>query len=301
VVDTSGVLVMANSWARRMFGLGTPDYGRPLSELEVSYRPVDLRTHLDTQAQEPRAIDIPGVRWTVEEQERILDVHLSPLIGEGVVMGTSISFRDATETDKLRVDLKNSRRELEQAYEELQLTVEELESTNAELESTNEELESTNEELESTNEELETMNEELRSSNEELETMNDELRQRSTELNDMNAFLETILTTMGLAVAVLDSRENVQIWNGQARDLWGLSAEEAGDRHMLALDIGLPMDKLRHPLRRALSDPDARQELVVEATNRRGRTFQCRIVCLPLTADGDGVVSGVIVLMEPVP
>ena len=64
------------------------------------------------------------------------------------------------------------------------------------------------------------MNEELQSTNEELETMNEELRHRTQEVNDVNAFLETILGTIGLAVAVLDRSQRVQIWNGQgARDV----------------------------------------------------------------------------------
>jgi two-component system CheB/CheR fusion protein len=178
--------------------------------------------------------------------------------------------------------------------------VEELETTNEELQSTNEELETTNEELQSTNEELETMNEELQSTNEELETMNDELRHRTLELNEMNAFLETILTTIGLAVAVLDRRQYVQIWNGQARELWGLSSEEASDQHLFALELGLPVDRLKSPLRAVLSEGSSREEAVLDAVNRRGEAFQCRVLCMPLTADGNGEVSGVIVLMEPV-
>ena len=130
--------------------------------------------------------------------------------------------------------------------------MEELETTNEELQSTNEELETTNEELQSTNEELETMNEELQSSNEELETMNEELRHRTEEVNDVNLFLETILGTIGLAVAVLDRNQRVQIWNGKAREMWGVTPDEAEDEHLLALDIGLPIDELKRELRAAI-------------------------------------------------
>ena len=131
--------------------------------------------------------------------------------------------------------------------------------------------------------------------------MNDELRHRTLELNEMNSFLETILTTIGLAVAVLDSRQYVQIWNGQARELWGVSADEAADQHLFALEIGLPMNQLKQPLRACLSGASQREELLVDAINRRGKPFHCRVVCLPLGGgDGDGAVSGVIILMEPV-
>jgi two-component system CheB/CheR fusion protein len=211
-----------------------------------------------------------------------------------------VVYEDVTGVTALQTAVTDAKRELEQAYEELQSTVEELETTNEELQSTNEELETTNEELQSTNEELETMNEELQSANEELETMNDELRHRTLELNEMNAFLETILTTIGLAVAVLDRRQYVQIWNEQARELWGVSSEEASDQHLFALDLGLPVDQLKSPLRAVLTASSPREEVVLDAVNRRGKAFQCRVLCMPLTIGGDGKVSGAIVLMEPV-
>lgn len=130
--------------------------------------------------------------------------------------------------------------------------------------------------------------------------MNDELRHRTLELNEMNAFLETILTTMGLAVAVLDRRQCVQIWNGQAREMWGISADEAANQHLFSLDIGLPVDRLRAPLKAVLAGESTREELVLDAVNRRGKPFQCRVLAMPLITDGGGEVSGVIMLMEPV-
>jgi hypothetical protein len=40
----------------------------------------------------------------------------------------------------------------------------------------------------------------------------------------------------------------------------------------------------------------------VEATNRRGKSIQCRVTMLPLAAraDGDRRVKGMIMMMEPV-
>ncbi len=300
VLDANRVLVMANAAARRMFGLGLSDLGRPIQDLELSYRPIELRSHLDRLANERRTIEIQAVRWRQDKQEQILDVRMTPLLIDSALLGTSVSYADVSETQRLQQQLATVRHELEQAYEELQSTVEELETTNEELQSTNEELETTNEELQSSNEELETMNEELQSSNEELETINEELRHRTLEVNDMNAFLETILTTIGLAVAVLDSQQRVQIWNAQSRELWGVTADEAEDRHLASLDIGLPIDQLKVPLRACLAGDSVREELVLEATNRRGRAFQCRVTCLPLAAPVDGGVASVIMMMEPI-
>jgi two-component system, chemotaxis family, CheB/CheR fusion protein len=298
VLDADRVLVMANDQARRSLNLTITDFGRPVQDLELSYRPLELRAHLDVVTNEKRTVEVKAIRARVAEQDRVIDVRISPLMTNGTVLGTSVSYVDVTESHRLQEQLTNSRRELESAYEELQSTVEELETTNEELQSTNEELETTNEELQSTNEELETMNEELQSSNEELETMNDELRHRTLELNDMNAFLETILTTIGLAVAFLDRHQHIQIWNGQARELWGVTSEEAEDQHLLTLDIGLPVERLKDLLRATLSGTSPREEVTLPATNRRGRAFECRVTFLPLGADSN--ISGVIMMMEPV-
>jgi two-component system CheB/CheR fusion protein len=297
VVDRDVMLVLANDSARRLFGLGPSDIGRPLSDLEISYRPVELRTHLDRVWDEQRGAEIQAAHWlSSTSQDRQLDVRILPLSTDGDIVGASVSYVDVSEMHAIEDQLATARHDLETAHEELQSTVEELETTNEELQSTNEELETTNEELQSTNEELETMNEELQSTNEELETMNDELRERSIELNDVNAFLETILTSMGISVAVLDKRLNVQIWNAHSRELWGLNPEEAEGHHILELDIGLPLDPLKGPLKACLAGESEREELVLDAVNRRGKRFRCGVVCLPL--NGPEAISGVIVMME---
>jgi two-component system CheB/CheR fusion protein len=130
--------------------------------------------------------------------------------------------------------------------------------------------------------------------------MNEELRHRTLEVNDMNTFLETILTTIGLAVAVVDSDQHVQIWNGQARELWGLTPDEVDDQHIQSLDIGLPIERLKGRLRATLLGESEQEELILGATNRRGKAFQCRVTLLPMRGDSDGAVSGAIIMMEPV-
>ncbi|HUE25665.1 MAG TPA: CheR family methyltransferase [Solirubrobacteraceae bacterium] len=298
VLDSNGSMVMANEAARRMFGLGVNDFGRPIQDLELSYRPVELRSHLDALSADRRPIDVRAVRWGSGEQTRMLEVRIIPLLADNVVMGASVVYTDVTEEHDLQEQLSTSKHALEEAYEELQSTVEELETTNEELQSTNEELETTNEELQSTNEELETMNEELQSTNEELETMNDELRHRTLELNEMNTFLETILTTVGLAVIVIDRGQHVRIWNRQAREMWGLTAEEAEGQHLFSLDIGLPVEQLRPQLKALLSGQSDREEAVVDATNRRGKGVQAQITFLPLGPPSDDGQGGVIMMIE---
>jgi two-component system CheB/CheR fusion protein len=299
VVDVNGVLVLANERARVLFALVATDLGRPIQDLKISYRPVEIRSCIDQAYGERRPVLLRDVEWHSSAGEtRWLDVQVTPLTDAGgVVLGAGIAFSDVTAAKRLQRDLEHANQELETAYEELQSTNEELETTNEELQSTVEELETTNEELQSTNEELETMNEELQSTNEELHTINEELRQRSEELNSVNAFLESILTSLRGGVTVVDREFKILVWNDQAAELWGLRAEEVIGRSLLALDIGLPVERLKQPMRESLGGERQFLELELEATNRRGRPIVCRVGCAPLR-DPNGDVRGVIVTMD---
>jgi two-component system, chemotaxis family, CheB/CheR fusion protein len=299
-VDTDGVLVLANAHARALFGLSPSDVGRQLKDLEISYRPVDLRSNLELAFSERRSVSLGPVSATSGAGEtRTLEVQISPLRAGQRILGASIVYHDVTRQRRVEDELETSKRDLETAYEELQSTVEELETTNEELQSTNEELETTNEELQSANEELETMNEELQSTNEELETINDELRQRSLELNEVNAFLETILSSMGVAVIVVDREQRVQIWNAESTELWGVRSDEAQGQHLQALDVGLPLDGVRAPLRSVLAGDELRADVQLEAVNRRGRGIRVDVTLLRLGV-GPEDSRGAIILTAPV-
>jgi two-component system CheB/CheR fusion protein len=301
IVSREGRLTFANLAARALFAISLDDLGRPFQDLGISYQPVQLRAAVDEALRERRRVSVGDARYTPEEGvERGLDVTVLPLPGNGAqLLGVSIMFEDTTRVVALQRELEHNRRDLELAYEELQSTIDELETTNEELQSANEELQTTNEELQSTNEELETMNEELQSTNEELETINDELRDRTGELNRVNEFLETILTSLGVGVAVIDREQRVQVWNQRAEDLWGVRPDEAVAQHLLALDIGLPVERLAAPLRDVLSGGGGRTRLELEAVNRRGRAIQITATLLPLPPRAsDGDVAGAIVLME---
>jgi two-component system, chemotaxis family, CheB/CheR fusion protein len=297
VVDRDGSLTLANLQARAYFGLVPRDIGRPFKDLEVSFRPVELRSRIEQVYAERHIISLRDVEWRNGNEVRYVDVQIAPLIATtGAVVGAGITFTEVTRYRRLQQALEDSKREMETAYEELQSTVEELETTNEELQSTNEELETTNEELQSTNEELETMNEELQSTNEELETMNDELNDRSLDLNEANAFLEAVLSSLSAGVIVVDQDFVITAWNEGARDLWGLRQDEAVGKHLINLDIGLPVDDLRKPMRETLSSGIG-SHLDVPAVNRRGRQVTSRVSLMPLVG-GDGSARGLIVLTQ---
>jgi two-component system CheB/CheR fusion protein len=304
VVDQAGFLVLANERARALFGLTLSDLNRPLQDLELSYKPLELRSLIERATLEKQAVTVRDVEWrppTPPAEVVCLDVVVRPVApsnGNGNNHGAVvITITDVTEAKRLRSDLSRTNRQLETAYEELQSTNEELETSNEELQSTIEELETTNEELQSTNEELETMNEELQSTNEELQALNDELQKRSEELNQVNTFLQAILANLRNAVVVVDRDVQVRIWNHVAEDYWGLRGDEVLGKHFLNLDIGLPVQNLRPLIKNSLTGEVDGKEVTLEATNRRGRAIQCRVSCFPLVAKDRGV-EGVILLMD---
>jgi two-component system CheB/CheR fusion protein len=306
IVSRSGRLSFANLPARALFQIGRDDFERSFSELPVAHRPVELLGPVEQALRERRRVTVGETLFAPERGDpRRFDVSVTPLLSaDNAALGATVTFEDVTRYTALQTELEGNRRDLELAYEELQSTIDELETTNEELQSANEELQTTNEELQSTNEELETMNEELQSTNEELETINDELRERTGELNRVNDFLEAILTSLELGVAVLDNQQLVQVWNHRAEDLWGLRAEEAVDTHFLSLDIGLPSEDLAPALRAVLGGTSERETRELQAINRRGRSIFLAATVLPListsSTDGNGI-RGAIVMMEDRP
>jgi two-component system CheB/CheR fusion protein len=297
-VDQDGIVDALNAQARTMFGLSTHDAGRPLRDLEISYRPVELRSMIERAYAERRSVRASSIERTIGlDDVQYLDVHVQPLwSGDGVAIGVVLIFFDRTVATRLQREVKRNREELETAYEELQSTNEELETTNEELQSTNEELETTNEELQSTNEELETTNEELQSGNEELETMNEEMRERTTELDEARAYLEGVLASVAPAVVVLDAELMVRSWNRGAIELWGLRADEAQGHVFFSLDFGLPTESLRAMVQECRETGRRTGPNEIEAVNRIGRTITCSVSCAPL----DGSRGGLVLLMEEI-
>jgi len=284
VVDIEGNLVMANQQARSLFGIAHNDIGRHLQDLEISYRPAELRSPIQQAYTERRSLLISDVEFSQSpEDTRLLNIQVIPLLDNDCQsVGVSIIFSDETRYNQLQRELQRFNQELETAYEELQ--------------STNEELETTNEELQTTNEELEAMNEELQSSNEELQHTNEELRDRTNELDRINGFSESILTSLRVGLVVLDARFSIQVWNKKAEDLWGLRADEVQGHLFFDLDIGLPLNDLLTRIRAWQTQTDDEQAIVLDAINRRGRSIRCRVLCTPLIIGNQH--EGVILLME---
>jgi two-component system CheB/CheR fusion protein len=298
VLDAGDRLVIANRAARLLFNVGRGDLGRPFQDLDISYKPVDLRGPVDQVRREQEAFEISVELNDSDGGTRNFEVRVEPLLENGSPVAVKIRFLDVSRYHELAGELSRSKRELEVAYEELQSTNEELETTNEELQSTNEELETTNEELQSTNEELETMNEELQSTNVEIEAVNQELQERTEELDRVNRYVSTILNSLRTAFVVMNRDYEVRVWNEGAARLWGLRSEDVEGKSFIGLEIGLPVGALKEALQRCLTGEDEQIEARVDGHDRRGKSVRHQVRCVPLR-DGHGKeISGVIAMVE---
>jgi two-component system, chemotaxis family, CheB/CheR fusion protein len=293
LLDMAGRIVHITRRATELLGVLPSDLGRMFHELELSYRPVDLRSAIDRAREERRVVAVPSVERRTKAGERIVfEVTVAPILSGAEPTGVQLCFHDITRTEHLQAELQKTYVALSAAHEELQSTSEELETTNEELQSTVEELETTNEELQSTNEELETMNEELQSTNEELQTMNEELRLRGDDLKHVNGFLNAILGGMRSGIAVLDRDLKVEAWNHKMEDLWGVHSGEVLGKQLLTLDIGLPLDELAPAIRACVLN-EAHDTREVTCMNRRGKNVRCRVTVGPMGSESRGVILAV--------
>ncbi|MBD2740084.1 PAS domain S-box protein [Coleofasciculus sp. FACHB-1120] len=220
---------------------------------------------------------------------------------------------DTNQSQQLK-QLQSSKQRLQLLDEQLQATVEALAKSDRALEDknhdwlvVNEQLQaaiaqakSTVDSLEARDGDLQVKSEQLDTRNEELRLTTEELRLSSQDLNEANAFLKSIFTSLPGGIAVLNQELNIQVWNLQAEDLWGLRSHEIQGQHFLNLELGLPIEQLRQPIQSCLAGESEHHEQTLDALNRRGRTIQCKVTCMPLfTLKKE--IHGVIVLMQELP
>ena len=122
-VDLADRLRVANGAAEALFNLRPRDLGRPFQDLEVSYRPAELRSRIEQVRQELRPAELHDVEWQRPGglDRSYYDVVIVPLFGApGDLLGVSVSFTDVTRYRRVRDELGHANAELERAYEELQ-------------------------------------------------------------------------------------------------------------------------------------------------------------------------------------
>ena len=208
------------------------------------------------------------VPHTVDEGAVLVDVHvvpISPAAGQeyylvvferGLAGAQDGGGADGPATSdhaaRLRAELLDTRRHLENV-------IEDQEAGNEELRAANEEIQSSNEELQSINEELETAKEELQSTNEELITVNEELQGRNTELGLVNDDLSNLLDSVNVPLIMI------------GRDLRIRRFTPGTDRvlNIIPSDVGRPITDLQ--LRIDVPDLQAMLREVIETVSATAR------------------------------
>lgn len=256
VVTGEDTVAMINQQAETLFNLSARDIGRLLRDLEVSYRPVELRAYLEQAKVERRPARIQDVKWQRPGAETVwFEIHVNPLVdAENGLLGVSIVFFDVTATRALLDKVVQTNHQLEAAYEELQST------------------------------------------NDELHTINDMLRERSLELDDAKNFQDALVDSIQSGMVVVDREMNVVLWNRGCEELWGLRADETNGSRLTALDIGLPLDGVLPLIGNAFVDPDTSGEVVVDAVNRRGRPARVRVICTPFRSNEGAVGGALLLM-----
>jgi PAS domain S-box len=100
-----------------------------------------------------------------------------------------------------------------------------------------------------------------------------------------------------LGVVVVDHDFRILSWNYRAEDLWGLRSDEVVGQSFLGLDIGIPVEQLKMPMRAILEEKENGGEINLQAVTRRGKTIQCRVTFSPFTVLGKER-QGVVLLMD---
>jgi len=85
-----------------------------------------------------------------------------------------------------------------------------------------------------------------------------------------------------------------------AGEMWGVRQADAKGKHLLGLEIGLPVQQLRQLLLALRHSPDSITEITAQATNRHGRQMTLRVVCASVGETADRS-HGAILLMQEVP
>jgi two-component system, chemotaxis family, CheB/CheR fusion protein len=189
-----------------------------------------------------------GATIEIEGRQEEVSIEVSPIVtgdgpekyflivfNRGIRGNPSRAIEGAVLPPDIEHDTQLLHRELAETREFLRSVREEYEANAEELRAANEEARSANEELQSTNEELGTTKEELQSANEELTTVNEELQNRNRELAAINSDLRNVLSSVTLAILMVDDDLRVRRFNTAAEKLLGLGP----------IDVGRPIGHLR--------------------------------------------------------
>src|SRR5207244_9193573 len=110
VVDLVGIVIAINERARSLFGLVVADVGRPLQDLEISYRPVELRSLIDQAYRDRRPLEARNVeRRTPNGDVQYFDVNVGLLVDrDGSLICDCIALPELNGYNRVNDDTERS-------------------------------------------------------------------------------------------------------------------------------------------------------------------------------------------------
>src|SRR5512138_2980573 len=117
VLDADGHVAAINEAAQAVFGLGAKDLEQPFQNLEVSYRPAELRSPIQKSVADRQPVLLKDVAFSPKEGIiQYLDIEVRPLIsGDSNPLGVSIAFLDSSSSHQLTLEIERARQEQETA------------------------------------------------------------------------------------------------------------------------------------------------------------------------------------------
>lgn len=104
------------------------------------------------------------------------------------------------------------------------------------------------------------------------------------------------MANINSAIIAVDTELKILSWNRRSEDLWGLRADEALQKPLDSLDIGLPISQVVEHIKSSLSKRTPFEEFRLESVNRRGRKFVAEVKITPVTIDGR--ITTIILLID---
>jgi two-component system CheB/CheR fusion protein len=249
-----------------------------------------VRVEMNGLAENVRLVAHPG---TEGDQTANLVLVLFEQVGEGeprtgVIEEVDVDGEEASPEDRLRAELRQTKKEL-------RATVQQYESSQQELQAANEELRSMNEEYKSMTEELETSKEELQSVNEELKTVNQELEEKVEQLRKANSDLKNVMASTQIGTLFLDRELRIQRYTPRVEKLFNIRPEDE-DRPIGEITHHLDYDRLEADVEDVL---DNLQPIEREVRTDEGEWFLVRIHPYRTHDDRiDGVVTAFIEITD---
>lgn len=213
-----------------------------------------LSTCLQRVSASKSSFTMHGVRYSIHEEEPLVDLRVDPLIHEGGENHYFVSIKkragnSVTNTPQIPEDntADNEKYEPSEARShriaelelELQANRENLQAAIEQAQMSNEELQASNEELLASNEELQSTNEELHSVNEELFSVNSEFEQKNIELHGLNQDYDRLLSSLvNIGILYLDGELRIRKFNQAATSIFKL----------VKRDIGRPIEHIAYTL-----------------------------------------------------